>query len=137
MVFKEITGKVVEVMPFSNVSLTDLPPEIISRMAGLITILKTLGIVFIGYIIFLIIKNFLAWRRHKKIDKTHQIVLEIDRKLDILLGDKKKEKFKELARLEKEIAKHKKESKRVGKKKGLFRRLFKFSKKNAKKSKNR
>ena len=124
-----LTENVGEIISFDNLSLTDLPPNIISGIAGLVTILKAAGIIFIGYIVFLIIKGILTWRRNKRIDNTHKIVVEINRKLDILMTDKKKEKLKELEKLERELVKEKGKHEVKLKKKFLFKNLFKKFKK--------
>lgn len=129
MALGEIGENIVGVSSIGNISLTDLPPNIISGIGGLINILKAAGIVFIGYILFLAIKSILAWKRHKKIDNTHKIVIEINRKLDLLLSDKKKEKLNELKKLEKKLTREKQKHKGRSKKKPLFKNLFKKSKK--------
>ena len=95
MGLSELTGKVTEVVPLNNFNLTDLPPEIISKISGLITILKAAGIVFIGYIVFLIVKWVLGIKRYRNIKQIYKKVNEIDRKLDLLLKNKiKKEETK-------------------------------------------
>ena len=67
-----------------------LPPEIISRIESLITILKITGFIIIGYIIFLFVKWFLAWKRNREINKIYKKVYDIDRKIDVLLRKKDK-----------------------------------------------
>jgi len=80
-----------------------------------------------------LVRAILAWRRNKRIDKTHHLVLEINRKLDMLLGEKKREKFRELEKLEKEIVKHKPQLKKSEKnKKFVIKTLFKSSRKSKK-----
>ena len=66
-----------------------LPPEIISKIGGLIIILKAAGIIFIGYIVFLIIKWFFSIRTTRRVNKIHKKVKIIDKKLDVLLGKKR------------------------------------------------
>ena len=68
--------------------LKDLPPELISKAGGLITLLKAAGVLFIIYIIFLIIKSIFDIRRNIRIAKTYHKVNEIDRKIDLLLEKK-------------------------------------------------
>lgn len=93
----------------SNVSILDfLPPELISRISSLVTLLKITGIVIIAYIVFLILRWFFGIRRHRKINKIYKKVYEIDRKLDSLL---KRKPVKEIKKS------HEKEG-------GLINRLF-------------
>ena len=102
----ELTGMVVDGVPNvasnvlpSNLSVTDLPPEIISRIAGLITILQAAGIIFIVYMAFLITRWILNFKRYRKVNKMYSKMEEMDKKLDLLLDNKeikkKKEKKKE------------------------------------------
>ncbi len=70
-------------------NLSNFSPEIVSKISGLIIVLKTAGIIFIGYLIFLIIKGILNYRRNKKISKMYYKINEIDKKLDVLLGEEK------------------------------------------------
>ena len=110
----ELTGKVVESLPVGGINLTGLPPEIISRIGGLITLLKAAGIIFIGYVIFLVIRWILNFKRYRTIRKMNKKMDIIDKKLDILLGKKKLDELKLNDPAEKE---HKK-------KKGVFGKLF-------------
>tara|TARA_Y100000310_G_scaffold338398_1_gene427934 strand:- start:288 stop:629 length:342 start_codon:yes stop_codon:yes gene_type:complete len=99
MVFEEITGMVANSIPLNNSFFTEIPPEIMSRLGGLVTILKTAGIIFIGYIILLIIRWILNIKRYNKIRRIDKRVEEIDRKLDLLLKGKShrtKEKVEKL-----------------------------------------
>ena len=83
--------------PLNESFLDVFPPEILSRIGGLITILKAAGIVLIGYIVFLVLRWVFSFKRYKKIKKMHKKIDEIDRKLDILLSEKRvkhKEKHK-------------------------------------------
>lgn len=73
-----------------NSSLSLTPPELVSKFANLITILKALGIVFLIYIIFLIVKSIFGIRKNIQINKMYIKVNEMDSKLNLLL---KKEKM--------------------------------------------
>ena len=84
-----------------------LPPEIISKIGGLITILKAAGIVFIAYMIFWIIRWILGFKRNRRINKTYKKVKIIDKKVDVLLG---KKRLKELE--DKKLEDTKKEKKK-------------------------
>lgn len=104
----EINGYVIN---NTNVSIWEFfPPELVSRIESLVTILKITGIVIIGYIVFLIIKWIFGIRRHRKITKIYRKVKEIDRKVDILLRRKETPKIKKFE---------------IKKKQGLVARLFK------------
>jgi len=77
----------------SNETLTSvLPPELSSSIGTLILILKTAGILFIIYVLFLIITgvmNIICGRRIKKILEK---VCEIEEKLDKVIGKKSEKK---------------------------------------------
>ena len=93
---------------FLNESLLDiLPPELISKIGGLIVILKAAGIIFIAYVAFLIIKWFFSIRTTRRVNKIHKKVKIIDKKLDVLLG---KKRLKELE--DKKLEDTKKEKKK-------------------------
>ncbi len=105
----------------SNASILEFfPPELVSRIESLVTILKITGIVIIGYIVFLIIRWIFGIRRHRKITKIYSKVKEIDRKVDVLLRRKHVVKIKESS----------------GREEGLIDRLFKKRNKQIKKRKN-
>jgi len=72
-------------------TITELPPEIITRIGGLITLFKAIGIVFVIYIIFIIVKSILDIIRGRRIYKIYNKIYEIDEKLDKILGNYKKE----------------------------------------------
>ena len=106
----------------SNTTILNLlPTEILTKLEGLITILKITSIVVIGYVIFLIIKWFLSIKRHRKINKIYKRVNEIDAKLDILL---KRKPVKDEKLVEKKIEKKVKKKGFLG----LFRKKRKSKK---------
>ena len=80
----------------SILNLTDfvsvLPLNIIDRIEGLIIILKAIGIAVIAYFIYAIVMFFINFRRAKKIKNIEEMVNSIDKKLNILLKNKKKSK---------------------------------------------
>jgi len=80
----------------SSEFLNSLPPQLLAPFEKLITILQVAGIVLLIYILILLIKGILGWRRNMRIDKTYEAVLEINEKLDELLNRAaKKEKKSE------------------------------------------
>ncbi len=66
-----------------------LPPEIISKIDLLVTIAKAIGIIFIIYIIFMVIKWVSDILRNRRIKKIYNKVYEIDEKLNKLLEKKR------------------------------------------------
>lgn len=76
-------------MALENLSITEvlgeLPPEMLSKVGGLITILKAAGILIIIYFAILLLKWILGFRRHRKISKMDKKIDEMDKKLDLLL----------------------------------------------------
>lgn len=118
-----ISGVTKSLNPLDSDFLANLPPELMSKITGLITILKVTGIAIIIYIIILIIKWFFNIRRNIRINKIYKKIEIIDKKLDLLLEKKK------IKDLEKNKPKEKKEdSKKEEKKKGFFK-IFKKKKK--------
>ena len=114
-------GDVVEsLVGGDSLNLCALSPELISKISGLITILKTAGIIFIGYIIFLLLRWIFTFKRYRITRKLSYKVDEIDRKLNILLRGRKVEIHKEKIskkEIEKKTKKIKKELKKINKKK--------------------
>lgn len=109
MGFESITSNVSELVSIENLDITNLPLGISATFAKLIFILQIAGIVFIAYIIFLLIRGILTWRRNKRIDITYEKILEIEKKLDELL---------------KRASKQGKKSEQTQKKPGFFARWF-------------
>jgi len=104
--------------PLNQSFLDVLPPELISKIGGLITILKAAGIIFIAYVAFLIIKWLLTIRRTRRINKIYKKVKIMDKKLDVLLGKKR------LKDLEKEFEAEKKRDSKKEKNKKKKRNKF-------------
>jgi len=85
---------------FSNETLAQaLPPEIISSIGTVLLILKTAGIIFMAYIVFLIVMSVLNITKTRRIKKIYVMVGQIDKKLDRVLHSRgqgsKKEESKE------------------------------------------
>jgi hypothetical protein len=110
-----------EVINSSEIS-SILWPVVSDAISPLITLFKIVGVVVLVYLIYVIIKGILNWKRNKRIDITYEKVLEIDRKLDELLKRTAK----------KEIASEKSE-----KKIGFFTRLFGKKEKISKRAKEK
>ena len=88
-VSQAVNASLNQVLDLGN-NLKDLPPELVSKVADLIFILKAAGILLIFYILFLIVKGILDLIRNWRIRKIYKKVYEIDEKVDRLLKDKKK-----------------------------------------------
>ena len=78
-----------EALGIGNSVINNFPSEVSSTLINLITILKVAGIVVIIYIIFLLVRGISTWRRNKRIDKTYELVNDINNKLDKVLKNKK------------------------------------------------
>jgi hypothetical protein len=65
--------------------LDKISPEVVSRLTGLITVLQAAGIIFIIYVVLLIIRWILSIKRTIELDKIHDEVQKINRKIDRLL----------------------------------------------------
>ena len=66
--------------------------SVLQNLSPLITIFKAVGIVVLGYLVYLLIKGVLGWRHRNRVKNIEKKVNEIDRKLDELLKKDKKEK---------------------------------------------
>lgn len=75
----------------SNLSdnFKNLPPEIVDKIGTLITLLKAIGIIFIIYLVFLIVRSILNIIEKRRIKRIHDTVMEMDKKLDMLLEKSK------------------------------------------------
>lgn len=67
-----------------------LPPDIISGIGTLVVILKAVGIVFLIYLVFMIVRSILNLIEKRRIKEIHRKIFEIDKKLDKILEKKKK-----------------------------------------------
>jgi hypothetical protein len=110
MGLSDVLGLNGNVLNSSNASIIgSLPGEVISKVEGLITVLRVAGIIFIAYIVFLIIRWFFGIRRHRKINKIYKKVNIVDKKLDVLLGKKRLEELEKVVETKKEKKPEKKE----------------------------
>ena len=69
--------------------IQNLPPELNTQIASTITIFKAVGIIFIIYLIFLMVKIIFDIRSKIFIKKTYEKVNEIDKKLEKALKKRK------------------------------------------------
>jgi hypothetical protein len=68
----------------------NMPPELAKGIGTLITISKAIGIIFIIYLVFLIVRSILGIIEKRRIKEIHKKVFEMDEKLDKILVSKKK-----------------------------------------------
>ena len=70
--------------------VSNLPPDLVGKIGGLVLILKALGVVAIVYVIYLIVMAVVNFRRVKKLKVIEKKIDAIDKKLNRLLKSKKK-----------------------------------------------
>ncbi|MFA5174043.1 MAG: hypothetical protein WC438_02585 [Candidatus Pacearchaeota archaeon] len=86
---------VIENLSQVNEVINILPTEVVASLDRLILFSQIAALIVIGYIIFLIIKSFYAWRRNRRIDIMYHKILEIHAKVfgkKVELKDKKVKK---------------------------------------------
>lgn len=74
--------------------ISALPPNIADRLGTLITILKAVGIIFVVYFTYLIVNGIINWKGSRRLKFIEKKVKIIEKKLDLLLKGRKKEKKK-------------------------------------------
>jgi len=67
-----------------------LPQYIVDRFGSLVIILQAVGIAFIVYVIYVVIRMFLGFKTIGRLKIIEKKVVSIDKKLNKLLKDKKK-----------------------------------------------
>jgi hypothetical protein len=81
-----------------NEVINILPTEGAANLDKLIFFSQIAIWIFMGYIVFLIIKSFYAWRRNRRIDIMYHRILEIHNKLVGKKIDNKKDNSKKKKR---------------------------------------
>jgi hypothetical protein len=79
-------------MAVNTTILKEIPPQILSDLSFIITILKAAGILLLIYIVYLIVSFIMNSRNYKRIKEINERVETIDGKLDKLLKMNEKEK---------------------------------------------
>jgi len=69
-----------------------LPPNILNRFEGLITILQAVGVLFIIYLLYLVISGIVNWKGSRRVKFIEEEVKIIEKKLDLLLERKANKK---------------------------------------------
>lgn len=67
----------------------ELPPQIIDRIGGLITVLKAAGVAVIAYVVYAVVKGVIGFRGLKRMKNMENRLDSIDKKLKALLKKKK------------------------------------------------
>ncbi len=67
--------------------LTQISPDLASRIGGLITIIQAVGIAFIIYVAYLVIKTVYNWKNRNSVKNIEQKIIEMDEKIDRLLKE--------------------------------------------------
>ena len=71
--------------------ISTLPPSVITRVEGLILVLKAVSLAFIIYVIYVLVMALINYRNIKRMKFVEKKVVSIEKKLDLMLkGDKKK-----------------------------------------------
>ncbi len=70
--------------------IDSIVPALIEKAGPLITIFKAVGIVLIIYIIYLLYRAITKMKDRRRLKRIEKKVLEIDEKLDKILGKKEK-----------------------------------------------
>ena len=78
------------VLPNFTDFISALPPNIIEKISGLVTILKAVGIAVIAYVIYAVTMGILNFYKIKRIKHIEKKVDLIDKKINRLLKKRKK-----------------------------------------------
>jgi len=87
MVIENVTG-------FEEVLWKNIPGIIMENFGGLITILQAVGIVFLFYFIYLVVRELLTWKRIKRLKRIEEKLGVLEKKIDKILVQKKEKKKK-------------------------------------------
>ena len=77
---------------FVNVTemIGSLPQHVIDKFGALVIILQAVGIAFIVYVIYIVIKMFMGFKNIRRLKVVEKSVRSIEKKLNILIKDKKR-----------------------------------------------
>ena len=78
-----------EILPSFADLISSLPPNVIEKIGGLITVLKAVGVAVIVYIIYAVAMGILNFYKIKRIKHIEEKVDLIDKKINRLLKKKK------------------------------------------------
>jgi hypothetical protein len=81
-------------MVLENVSeiLNAISPQLAESFSKLFTVLKVVGIAFIIYIIYLVVNFILSVKKERKLKRIEIKVNSIEKKLDLILKNKKQKR---------------------------------------------
>jgi len=83
-----------EVLVNMSELVSSLPPYVLDRFGNLVLILQAVGVAFIVYVTYVVVKMVLGFRADKKLKILIKKVDSLERKIDVLVGGKKKKKEK-------------------------------------------
>ena len=63
----------------AQASIKDIPPEFISNLATLITMLKAAGIIFLIYVFYLIFNGIMNWKNNRRIKEMYEKINKIEK----------------------------------------------------------
>lgn len=81
MVIQNITN-IAKDIANASADIKDIPPELISNLATLITMLKAAGIIFLFYLGYLIFNGIMNWKNNRRIKGMHEKINKIEEKVN-------------------------------------------------------
>ena len=89
-------GQFLNLSEFTKAFWNTLPQQFFGNITFLFTLAKAIGVVFLIYLVFLIIKSIINIRQALRTKSIEANVIEINKKLDVIIGKHhKKEPEKE------------------------------------------
>ena len=79
-------GQLINVSEFTRSFWSTLPQQFFGNVTFLFTLAKTIGIIFLIYLVFLIIKSIVNIRQALRTKSIEANVIEINKKLDLIVG---------------------------------------------------
>ncbi|MGC9309708.1 MAG: hypothetical protein ACP5D2_03380 [Candidatus Nanoarchaeia archaeon] len=76
----------------SNEVINALPVFISEQLTFITNLLKALGVAFILYIIYMIIRGILRWKDRKRLIRVEEKIDNLEKKVDKILKNKKSKK---------------------------------------------
>jgi len=85
---------VINATGFEQVLWDNMPGIINDNFGGLISLIKTVGIIFIGYVVYMIVMEIITWKKIGRGKRMEERMNSIEKKLDKVLSAKQKRKRK-------------------------------------------
>ena len=83
-----------EVLINMSEMVSSLPPYLIDRFENLVMILGAVGIAFVVYVIYVVVKMVLGFKHNQRLKILIKKVDSLEKKIDILIKERKKKKDK-------------------------------------------